>query len=464
MLTGALDNPVGDGGVRDKQFGALIMVCVFGPIGCVVVSLFISSIVREQGMSMALDARHEENKSFMQHAMRILNIPKDLQNRVFSLHYYQKMGHDKEAFDALFNKKNLSRALENALLVYLYRDTVCTSKYFLNKDPNYIIEVLRVLEFEVFLPGDYVGRRGEIASSMYFVSRGLCAILVPDPIDKSKVEKAKKVGNLAPGSYFGEVALIDDCVRTAWVRAESYALLSALHRKTVEPIWKYFPKEKDELKEVVLQNHKKDRQRLIKHRWKIGFDGAKMLQASSDALTSPDKSEEAVSNSQEAPDSHRASRGGSDDGGKNGGKGISGKDWAELKRNIAEILSRQAALEERVDRVLDGSRHSSDGTGFEKLESDMYVSQDLEQPTTLKKPAKPVKKWKVQKGESKKDDVQGGAKHNGTLLDSKGDTASASTSGKRASVIKESQRGEEPKEPTQPSTPSRSWRRTVVES
>ncbi|CAK9073604.1 unnamed protein product [Durusdinium trenchii] len=69
------------------------------------------------------------------------------------------------AFNSLFEKKNLSKALENTLLVYLYRQTLVTSPHFRNKDPNYIIAVVNVLEDQVFLPGDYVVRKGEVATS-----------------------------------------------------------------------------------------------------------------------------------------------------------------------------------------------------------------------------------------------------------------------------------------------------------
>ncbi|CAE7722755.1 Hcn4 [Symbiodinium sp. CCMP2456] len=63
MLTGALDNPLGDGGIRDKNFGSLLMVAVFGPVGCIIVAHFIAAVVREQERKFALDIRHEENQA-----------------------------------------------------------------------------------------------------------------------------------------------------------------------------------------------------------------------------------------------------------------------------------------------------------------------------------------------------------------------------------------------------------------
>merc|ERR1712242_691618 len=42
MLIGCLDNPIGDGSPREKQLGSLVIVAVFGPVGCIVTALLIS--------------------------------------------------------------------------------------------------------------------------------------------------------------------------------------------------------------------------------------------------------------------------------------------------------------------------------------------------------------------------------------------------------------------------------------
>lgn len=289
MLTGSLDNPLGDGSIRDKQFGSLVLVSLFGPIGTIVMSLFISSVVRQQSMAYSLDMRHEENKAFMSRALRILDIPKALQWRVLSMHYYQRMGHDVEAFNELFSKKHMSPALENSLLLYLYRDTVLHSEYFAHKEPTYIIEVLRCLQFQVYLPGDYIARRGEIATVMYFVSKGLLAVLVPRSQGEKNVATAKKVAELQKGDTFGEVGLLqlerggtkEDQIRTAWVRADTYSLVSALPRDAIEPVWEYFPAERKELARMVLETKQKDMQRnattkVNKQRWRRGMEKVKL--------------------------------------------------------------------------------------------------------------------------------------------------------------------------------------------
>lgn len=254
MITGSTDNVLGSGWVRDHNLGALIIVLAGGILGIIVSSAFIATIVREQALRFTLEIRHQESKAFVKRALQTLNIPSHLQKRVFSLHYFQKMSHDHQAFKVLFEQSNLSQPLEDAIKVYLYRSIVF-SPFFKSKDSRYILAVVRVLHDRIFLPGDYVARRGEVANEMFFVNHGEVTVLVagrsPDGSLSDLICDAIVIpGRKRKGAYFGEVALIKGTLRTAWIRADTYVVLCALSRKNIDEIWKYFPQERD----VVVQN------------------------------------------------------------------------------------------------------------------------------------------------------------------------------------------------------------------
>ena len=332
---------------------------IFAPIGQLVVSLFISAILQEQDLKNALDRRHNENKAFIQRAVQILGIPKELQRRVFSMHYFQKMSHDIEAFQILFDGKNLSSALSSALKVYLYQESVLSCKYLSGKDPNYIIEVVKILEDVVCLPGEYIARRGEIAHQMFFIARGTLSILVPDVHHDRDVQKAKALPHkLKLSDNFGEVALIQDCVRTAWIRADSYALLASLSRHHIEVIWRYFPDYKEELEKQVAETAKKDKQRnakaMAQNRWKnMGGDKRKqLLHLGKQAEPEP---AEAEGNPKANRLSVMAMAMAADDDEENNDLLASG-DSAALavesdanSKMLSELLQRQSSLEGRLD-------------------------------------------------------------------------------------------------------------------
>jgi len=174
------------------------------------------------------------------------------------------MCHDREAFNALFNKNNLSPPLDLALRVYLYHESVLLkSPYLRHKDANYILEIISGFEDKVYLPGDYVTRRGQVGTAMFFVIRGELSVLVPSErkAETRSLEKSQVVSQIQRGDYFGEIALIKDCVRTAWVRADTYVLVSTLERTHAEAIWRHYPDEQRHLAEMVVATAQADRER-----------------------------------------------------------------------------------------------------------------------------------------------------------------------------------------------------------
>mmetsp|Transcript_123494 Transcript_123494/g.384394 ORF Transcript_123494/g.384394 Transcript_123494/m.384394 type:complete len:431 (+) Transcript_123494:1133-2425(+) len=270
MMTGALDNPLGDGSARENNVASLVLVSVFGPIGMVVVAIIIAAVVREQAHQFALDIRHEENMAFVTRALENLNIPAELQRRVVSLHYFQKMSHDSEAFYQLFSKHHLSGPLEDAIRVYLYQKVI-SSQFFANGGPNYLLAVVRVLEDRMFLPGDYVARRGEVGAEMFFISHGELSVHVPGGNSDDIASAVLIPGRKRRGQYFGEIALLQRSLRTAWVRAETYVIVSVLHRARIEEIWEFFPREREKLVSVVTETMERDKQRGNRARWQEAF-------------------------------------------------------------------------------------------------------------------------------------------------------------------------------------------------
>eukprot|EP00928_Gymnodinium_smaydae_P074215 TRINITY_DN57282_c0_g1_i1.p1 TRINITY_DN57282_c0_g1~~TRINITY_DN57282_c0_g1_i1.p1 ORF type:complete len:750 (+),score=80.32 TRINITY_DN57282_c0_g1_i1:121-2370(+) len=267
MMTGSIDNPLGEGGAREGHASALLLVAFFAPVGILVVSIIITRVAEEKDLGRALEKRHAERNAFKTRAMEILRIPLGLQRRVFSMHAFQKMSHDKAAIEILLAKDYLSSSLLDCMKLYLYKDSVLSAAYFQNKDPNYIIEIVRGLTDHVFLPGDYVVRRSEVADSMYFVASGTLVVLVHCNTNPELVELSRPVKELHQGDFFGEVALLKDCVRTAWVLAKTYCVLSALKRSAIDAIWKFFPAERESLRAIVLRVAQEDAVRRSKERW-----------------------------------------------------------------------------------------------------------------------------------------------------------------------------------------------------
>lgn len=101
---------------------------------------------------------------------------------------------------------------------------------------------------------------------MFFVVRGSVCVLVPNPHNNSckSLSDAVSVQEITAeeGGYFGEVALVQDSVRTAWVRAQGYVLVALLQRRTIHDIWRFWPKEREALIKKAGETARRDLERV----------------------------------------------------------------------------------------------------------------------------------------------------------------------------------------------------------
>ncbi len=70
--------------------------------------------------------------------------------------------------------------------------------------PDVVDFIVQNIEIMQFMPDEYIIRQGQRATHMYFLSQGLCEVLVKD-IGK---KKNRFVKDLYSGSLFGEIAFL----------------------------------------------------------------------------------------------------------------------------------------------------------------------------------------------------------------------------------------------------------------
>lgn len=248
---------------QGANFGTLVIGSLFGPLGCVVAALVGAAVLHDYVLRVVADFRREEREGSIARALRLLDVPEDLRCRVRSALQYQRSRQDREALAELFDGGHLSPPLRGALLVHRYRDNVLNSSYFRGKEPAYIVAMLGELREQVYVPGDYAARPGDVGREMFFVAHGDFSILVPAREDRL-AQHAVHVGVLSRGSRFGEVGLLKDCARCAWLRAEAYAALASLGRPGAEAVWSRFPEERALAIQAIVSTAMKDREHLVR--------------------------------------------------------------------------------------------------------------------------------------------------------------------------------------------------------
>src|SRR5688500_16997562 len=71
---------------------------------------------------------------------------------------------------------------------------------------------------ELFSPGQEIVRQGQTGGPFFCITEGRADVVID----------GKKMGDLGPGSSFGEMALFDDAGRSATIRAETHVKVLAI--------------------------------------------------------------------------------------------------------------------------------------------------------------------------------------------------------------------------------------------
>ncbi|XP_044212762.1 LOW QUALITY PROTEIN: cyclic nucleotide-gated cation channel beta-1-like [Thunnus albacares] len=170
--------------------------------------------------------------------MSSYHIPKDVQNRVKTWYNYtwqsQGMLDEQELLTQLPDKMRLDIAID------VNYSIVSKVPLFQGCDRQMIFDMLKSLRSVVYLPGDYVCKKGEVGREMYIIKAGEVQV-VGGPDGKTVFV------TLRAGSVFGEISLLSvggGNRRTANVIAHGFANLFILDKKDLNEILVHYPESK----------------------------------------------------------------------------------------------------------------------------------------------------------------------------------------------------------------------------
>jgi len=138
---------------------------------------------------------------------------------------------------------DLPDSLKNEISLYLHKNLIDRVPFFKDTDEDFIGEIILKLRAEIFLPGDYVFRKGDVGNCMYFIGSGLVNVLSED--------ESSILATLQDGDYFGEIALIKKIKRTRSIKTEDYCYLYSLEKNIFDALLDKNPKFKKHIYETI---------------------------------------------------------------------------------------------------------------------------------------------------------------------------------------------------------------------
>ncbi|NXK49464.1 CNGB3 protein, partial [Chauna torquata] len=212
------------------------------------VFVFSSLIGQMRDVIGAATAGQNYYRSCMDNTVSYMNtysIPKVVQNRVRTWYEYtwdsQGMLDESELLEQMPTKMQLAIAIDvNFAIVNkvdLFKASTFTGECSNGCDTQMIYDMLLRLKSIVYLPGDFVCKKGEIGREMYIIKQGEVQVL-------GGPDGTKVLVTLRAGAVFGEISLLaagGGNRRTANVVAHGFANLFILDKKTLNEILVHYP-------------------------------------------------------------------------------------------------------------------------------------------------------------------------------------------------------------------------------
>ncbi|XP_054548096.1 cyclic nucleotide-gated cation channel beta-3 isoform X2 [Talpa occidentalis] len=186
----------------------------------------------------AATANQNNFRVCMDHTIGYMNtysIPKSVQNRVRI--WYEYTWDSQRMLDESDLLENLPTTMQLALAIDSNFGIVSKVSLFKGCDTQMIYDMLLRLKSTLYLPGDFVCKKGEIGKEMYIIKQGEVQVL-------GGSDGAQVLVTLKAGAVFGEISLLaarGGNRRTANVVAHGFANLLILDKKTLQEILVHYP-------------------------------------------------------------------------------------------------------------------------------------------------------------------------------------------------------------------------------
>ena len=219
--------------VCDFLTGVLIFATIVGNVGAMISNM--------NAARVEFQAKIDSIKQYME----FRKVTKDLEVRVVK--WFDYLWTEEKTCDEKQVLKNLPDKLKAEIAINVHLETLQKVRIFQDCEAGLLIELVLKLQPQVFSPGDYICKKGDIGREMYIIKAGKLAVVADDGITQFVV--------LSDGAYFGEISILGikgskaGNRRTANIRSVGYSDLFALSKDDLMEALTEYPDAKNALED-----------------------------------------------------------------------------------------------------------------------------------------------------------------------------------------------------------------------
>uniref|UniRef100_A0A3B3ZCZ8 Cyclic nucleotide-binding domain-containing protein n=1 Tax=Periophthalmus magnuspinnatus TaxID=409849 RepID=A0A3B3ZCZ8_9GOBI len=228
--------------VRDEEYLFLIFDFLVGV-------LIFASIVGNVGSMIsnmnATKASFQCRVDALKHYMHFRHVSKGLEQRV--IRWFDYLWTNQKTIDEQEVLRSLPCKLRAEIAINVHLDTLKKVRIFQDCESGLLVELVLKLQPQVFSPGDYICRKGDVGKEMYIIKDGRLAVVGDDGVSQFAV--------LTAGSCFGEISILNISGskmgnrRTANIRSLGYSDLFCLSKHDLMGALQDFPEARAQLEQ-----------------------------------------------------------------------------------------------------------------------------------------------------------------------------------------------------------------------
>ncbi|PWA23602.1 hypothetical protein CCH79_00005768 [Gambusia affinis] len=228
--------------VRDEEYlflifdflvGVLIFASIVGNVGSMISNMNATRV----GFQTRVDA--------LKHYMHFRHVSKVLEQRV--IRWFDYLWTNQKTVDEQEVLRSLPNKLRAEIAINVHLDTLKKVRIFQDCEAGLLVELVLKLRPQVFSPGDYICRKGDVGKEMYIIKEGHLAVVGDDGVTQFAV--------LTSGSCFGEISILNISGskmgnrRTANIRSLGYSDLFCLSKQELMEALQEFPHARAQLEQ-----------------------------------------------------------------------------------------------------------------------------------------------------------------------------------------------------------------------
>nr|XP_020830733.1 cyclic nucleotide-gated olfactory channel [Phascolarctos cinereus] len=219
--------------IFDFLIGVLIFATIVGNVGSMISNM------------NATRAEFQAKIDAIKHYMQFRKVSKEMEAKV--IRWFDYLWTNKKTVDEREVLKNLPAKLRAEIAINVHLSTLKKVRIFQDCEAGLLVELVLKLRPQVFSPGDYICRKGDIGKEMYIIKEGKLAVVADDGVTQYAL--------LSAGSCFGEISILNikgskmGNRRTANIRSLGYSDLFCLSKDDLMEAVTEYPDAKKVLEE-----------------------------------------------------------------------------------------------------------------------------------------------------------------------------------------------------------------------